>query len=390
MATATRTLNPLPFQDLDPKRFEDLVRQLTYDFKPWRRLEATGRSGSDDGFDARGYEIDASGQPPSDGEFNDEAAGEETTSDRLWLIQCKREQRLGPERMRKHLAEVHIDASAPLYGIVFAAAADISKATRDVLAHWCRENAVSEWQVWGRGELEDKLFQPKFDHLLFAYFGISLTIRRRSQTIELRRQIAIKRKLKRFLDAKNDGLILIRDIDDRTYPAAPEDGSRPRFRVRQARSVHAFGLIVRVSMRQAWLSADGQHWDVALASWGMNLTSYADHWNQPSEEQTVLDEKISDAWERLPADERAWLYVDGLLPYESIILVDDIGDEDFSGPHIYVTDWDYGYQRAHTFIETIQHPSPRKMNIDRLNETPGRDIKFLPEARDFNRKPGGY
>lgn len=42
---------------MEPKRFEDLVRQLDYDFKPWRKLEATGRSGSDDGFDARGYEI---------------------------------------------------------------------------------------------------------------------------------------------------------------------------------------------------------------------------------------------------------------------------------------------------------------------------------------------
>jgi hypothetical protein len=48
---------PLPFTDLEPKRFEDLVRQLVYDFRPWRRLEATGRSGSDDGFDARALEI---------------------------------------------------------------------------------------------------------------------------------------------------------------------------------------------------------------------------------------------------------------------------------------------------------------------------------------------
>ena len=46
----TRTLNPLPFTDLEPKRFEDLVRQLIYDFRPWNRLEATGRAGSDDGY----------------------------------------------------------------------------------------------------------------------------------------------------------------------------------------------------------------------------------------------------------------------------------------------------------------------------------------------------
>jgi hypothetical protein len=56
MAAVTRTTDPFPFGDLEPKCFEDLVRQLAYDFKPWRRLEATGKSGSDNGFDARGYE----------------------------------------------------------------------------------------------------------------------------------------------------------------------------------------------------------------------------------------------------------------------------------------------------------------------------------------------
>jgi hypothetical protein len=57
MKTVTRTFHPLPFEHLEPKRFEDLVRQLTYDFRPWRQLEPTGRAGSDDGFDARGFEI---------------------------------------------------------------------------------------------------------------------------------------------------------------------------------------------------------------------------------------------------------------------------------------------------------------------------------------------
>jgi hypothetical protein len=53
--TTTRTLNPLPLEHSEPKRFEDLVRQLTYEFRPWRQLEATGRAGLDDGFDVRGF-----------------------------------------------------------------------------------------------------------------------------------------------------------------------------------------------------------------------------------------------------------------------------------------------------------------------------------------------
>lgn len=59
MAKATRTINPLHFEDLEPHRFEDLVRQLIYDFREWHRLEATGRQGSEDGFDIRGWEVQA-------------------------------------------------------------------------------------------------------------------------------------------------------------------------------------------------------------------------------------------------------------------------------------------------------------------------------------------
>ncbi len=48
MTQATRTLNPLHFEDLEPHRFDDMVRQLAYDFRTWRNLEATGRLRSSD------------------------------------------------------------------------------------------------------------------------------------------------------------------------------------------------------------------------------------------------------------------------------------------------------------------------------------------------------
>jgi len=52
----TRTHGPIHFEDLDPHRFEDLIRELIYDYKDWQSIEATGRSGSDAGFDVRAYE----------------------------------------------------------------------------------------------------------------------------------------------------------------------------------------------------------------------------------------------------------------------------------------------------------------------------------------------
>jgi hypothetical protein len=54
MSETSRTFGLLPFENLEPRRFEDLVRQLAYDFRPWRALEATGRAEGDEGFDARG------------------------------------------------------------------------------------------------------------------------------------------------------------------------------------------------------------------------------------------------------------------------------------------------------------------------------------------------
>ena len=47
----TRTFGPIHFEDLDPHRFEDLIRELIYDFRDWQSIEATGRTGNNAGFD---------------------------------------------------------------------------------------------------------------------------------------------------------------------------------------------------------------------------------------------------------------------------------------------------------------------------------------------------
>src|SRR5713101_1238819 len=101
MARPTRTLNPLPLQDLEPHRFEDLIRQLAYDFRKWRSLEAIGRSGSDDGIDIRGVEQGASLFEPEDIEGDDTREPEPALPDhdRLWVFQCKRERSIGPKKV---------------------------------------------------------------------------------------------------------------------------------------------------------------------------------------------------------------------------------------------------------------------------------------------------
>src|SRR6267378_3470086 len=193
MARTTRTTGPLHFEDLEPKRFEDLVRQLAYEFRVWRRLEATGRSGSDDGFDARGVEIVPEDTSASETDASaQEVVTELGASDHLWLIQCKREREIGPTRLAAFLDEIKLQDGETLYGIVFAAACDFSKKSHDVFNAKCRALGVQECYLWGKAAIEDLLFQPKNDHLLFAYFGFSLTIRQRTLQATLRRDIATK------------------------------------------------------------------------------------------------------------------------------------------------------------------------------------------------------
>jgi hypothetical protein len=124
----TRTLGPIHFEDLDPHRFEDLVRQLTYDFKQWQSIESTGRGGADDGFDIRAYEVLPPSTTPDDEETQEDAP--HPMEGNLWMIQCKREKELGPKRVEAIVSDA-VNADSPPYGYILAAPAHFSKAAHD-------------------------------------------------------------------------------------------------------------------------------------------------------------------------------------------------------------------------------------------------------------------
>src|SRR5947209_4958314 len=132
MRAAIRTLGPIHFEDIEPHRFEDMIRQLLWDFRQWRELETTGRTGSDDGFDARGWEI-VSADNANDGDDDEDRPAESIPQPgRLWLIQCKREKVIGPTKLKNYLDEISGPDRRELHGIVFAAACDFSKKARDL------------------------------------------------------------------------------------------------------------------------------------------------------------------------------------------------------------------------------------------------------------------
>ena len=192
----TRTYGPIHFEDLDPHRFEDLVRELIYDYKDWQSIEATGRSGSDDGFDIRAYEK-VEDTSRAENEEDGEVGEIHPMEGNLWMIQGKREKEIGPKKVKSIIAG--IDIKNPPYGYILAASANFSKESYDVFREELRKKGVMEFYLWGKAELEDMLHLPKNDRILFTFFGISLVSKRRSRATEVRSTISIKNKLFRVV-----------------------------------------------------------------------------------------------------------------------------------------------------------------------------------------------
>ena len=339
--TTTRTLNPLPFGDLEPRRFEDLVRALAYVFRPWRTLEATGRSGSDRGFDGRGFEVVGRRGEASNDDPDDEAAPEQ--EDRLWLIQCKREKSITPTKVVRHLSEIEVDADAPPYGMIFAAACDFSIATRDAIRTWGRERGMSEVHVWGRGELEDQLLQPKNDHLLFAFFGISLAIRKRSDQGALRALLATERKCIRLLSGSAGKLILLRDFTDKRYPhLGVSNGPKPtepeiRWRMFKFSEIMHEGLALRAKDHYAYLADDGESWDfVEIPNLALPFADENPWYAEHGEEDDRRSSEAWSVWNSLEAKNKFFRRCDRIVPFEAVLDIDEHGDQIAKCPHIYI------------------------------------------------------
>lgn len=257
MVTPTKTLHPLPFEHLEPRRFEDLVRQLAYEFRNWRALEATGRPGSDEGYDVRGWEIVPEFEAPEPStEDNMLGPLDAPENHREWLFQCKREKSIGPKKVEQFLDEIGQDTLGNLYGLVLACSCDLSLKSRDLFRSKCRDAGISECYVWSRGELEDMLFQPKNDGLLFAYFGISLRYRERSLKTAIRARLAVKRKLSRAVGGHGD-VVLLRDPEDDRYPYIQKDVARDdhRWWVRTVTDHHPLGIEVECGRYSAFLGS---------------------------------------------------------------------------------------------------------------------------------------
>jgi len=392
MSLTSRTTNPLHFEDLEPRRFEDLTRQLIYDFRNWNALEATGRQGADDGFDVRGWEIVRS-EPrlePLDEETADDLA-DAHGEDRIWLVQCKREKTIGPKKLVQYLEDISAEEIENLHGLLLVASCDFSKKSRDDFRSWCIEKGIREFYVWGRGELEDLLFLPKNDHLLFAYFGISLQIRQRSNRTRIRSILSVKRQLAKHVANVNSFAhqdVLIRDPDAVEYPYAKkisEFNRLPKWKVYQCVGHYSEGLSFVARSFFAYYDSQTTKWD---AEESFNL-----HWKKNS--LWIPQEKDDREWEirnwlqSTPNELQGFYEIIGLVPYEEIIAVDELGDEYTDFPHIYVRfDEKCGpfYGGQHRHILTYQ-PTRDFFDVDDSKRISHFPEQYPPVNRDSDDHP---
>lgn len=353
-ATATRTVNPLHFEDIEPHRFEDLIRQLAHGFRRWGRLEATGRLGQDEGTDIRGIEFvtpDDARRLQVTGDDGDEDYDDVTppVEMREWRIQCKRYKVIGQKLMREVVREAVPDPANPPYGLIIAAACDVSATTMAAFHDERVKLGIEEGHLWTKAHIEDLLFLPENDHLLFAYFGLSLGSRQRSKLQQVQSTLTIKRKLLRAF--KKDSInnlhfddLLIRDIADETYPDVPpaEDDTilsiLPWFTAEILYSYIRGLLIVRHGM-DGWVKEDGT-WDVLPVS--ANARSGIGHhyyWQQKTEEDHIREsekhKRLQAVLEKVPEKEKFHVRAFRYLPYSSILEVDPIGDNVHQGVHLY-------------------------------------------------------
>lgn len=333
-STVTRTYGPIHFEDLDPHRFEDLIRELIYDFKDWRSIEATGRSGNDEGFDIRAYEK-ATVPASEDGEDEEQEAPHPMEGN-LWMVQGKREKEIGPTKVKSIVQG--IDQENPPYGYILAASANFSKDSYDVFRKELRKKGVMEFYLWGKAELEDMLHLPKNDRILFTFFGISLVTRRRSRTTEARAAIAVKNKLYRVLDESPEFYrpVLIRDLSDAHYPFKDkyEDfRENPRWREYTAFAHHPLGLWVHMHKYFGYLDREKKEWDFTES---VDLLSHETEDDGDRQSRADKQTVVESVWEYFPRSKQAHYCIDGIVKYGDIMIVDEKGDFIHHFPHLHV------------------------------------------------------
>lgn len=297
----TRTIGKLHFSDLDPLRFEMLCLDIIYRMRRWERIDHHGAAGSDDGVDIQGIEILENGKRVTH------------------HFQCKRYERITAVQLRKFVNEYvakNGDYRPEYYNIICGC--DVSKKAYSSFEKCCAEMGFHEVSIWTSSVLEAKLYAEYHD-LLFAFFGVNLSLERTDRVNALRRNIALKKRMQKDFfkpaapgerrEHRRDTFIcnelLVRSINDTSYPNVSDSG-------------------------YGWFKTEVYGWYhnglmVYVLPYGVNakvkcLKRTAEPGSDNPEDYEIKDELLETV---------------GCIPYDKIIEYDLDGDEFYRCPHIY-------------------------------------------------------
>lgn len=349
------------------------MRQLAYEFRDWVDIQAVGRTGTDEGSDSRAYEL----LPGPPVEHEDAESESLPVGRRLWIIQCKRKTTFGPSDSKRVIGEIRLGADEAPYGLIVAVPSNISLATRRTFAEAARRRGFEEFYLWGKGELEDQLLLPRNDHLLFGYFGISLQVRRRSIRTEQRSLVALKRQLVKALgDVSSEHYeeVLLRSPGDPQYPLIKDP---KRFRQERSWWYYRFvehwppdQLVFEIMRFPAFVNLETDEWDAIFdydmlqhhhqGLWGLEPDRSGDEWQGERRAQNLERERYMRFYEDLPENQRATLSLFGLVPYERVLAIDELGDRVNRPPHLVVLKNPAGdFFDPYPFVSRVEQPSNR-------------------------------
>jgi hypothetical protein len=279
-------------------------------------------------------------------EPEDEADSEEVApqfDERSWFIQCKREKSIAPKKAAR-IAEEAVPSDPP-YGLVLAAACDFSLRARSAFRDEALSRGVTEVHIWGKAELEDMLFAPENDHLLFAYFGLSLRARRRSLKTVVSGRLTTKKRLVKALGplhSPSTYAVLIRDAaaPDYPWPSDPATFAKaPRWRYFRPTAHHRPDhLAVIVEEELAFVDPNTEQWD-AIPDSAVAYPAHPRLIGGPDVQELHIPahEHARRFWTtKVPDWKRAYRHRIGFIHYDRILLIDELGDSAHEPPHILV------------------------------------------------------
>jgi len=176
----SKTTNKIHFEDLDPRRFEDLCLNIIYRLKNWENIKHFGATGKDDGIDIYASEI-----------IDDNKI--------IWTIQCKRYKTINKSQL-KDIIETLKQVPDILLIIVTC---DISKNNQDFIENYAKEKNIKQIYIWTQSILETKLYSD-YNDLLFTYFDIDQRKKNNNNIQIINKRIKLRDLFKKELYNKFD------------------------------------------------------------------------------------------------------------------------------------------------------------------------------------------